>query len=156
MISTAVKVDHINPFLKATIGAFDAMLKTEAIPGKLFRGKWNELNYNLTANITLSEGVEGNIIFGFPKVTALKAVSVMAEEKIVIMDTVVMDAIGELANIIAAKAKNNLSENRVKLSVPKVLLNTALIENKKVIPLVVPFDSNLGKFHLIICIPHGR
>ncbi len=147
-----VKVEHINPFLSATIETFKSMLRTQITPGKIILIKGAKLSYDISGIIGLSGGARGTVTLSFPRITALKAVSEFIGEKVVTMDDTVKDAIGELTNIVAGSAKKDLAQYKINISLPSVITgeNHKVLGGKEVIPLVVPFSSPLGDFNLIV------
>lgn len=63
-----------------------------------------------------------------------------------------MDAIGELANIVAGYAKKGLSDFNISISLPSVIMGggNQEMEPKDVFSFVVPFTTSLGDFHLAV------
>jgi chemotaxis protein CheX len=151
-MATPVKVEHLNPFISATMETFASMVKTPITPGKLFLMQSGKLRCDISGIIGLSGGAKGAVILSFPKLTALKTVSGLLGEKVVMMDDGVKDAVGELANIVAGAAKKDLSRYNISISLPSVIFgdNHEVMGFKDTIPLVVPFESTLGVFHLIV------
>lgn len=147
-----VKVEHINPFVSATIETFKSMVHTALTPGKITLVSLSHLKYDISGIIGLSGGAKGTVSLSFPRVTALKAVSEFIGEKQLALDDTVKDAVGELANIVAGAAKKDLSQFKISISLPSVIIgeNHQVQGGKEVIPLVVPFDSPLGGFHLVV------
>jgi chemotaxis protein CheX len=147
-----IKVEHINPFISATVETFQSMLNTKVIPGKLFLVKGAKIQSDISGIIGLSGGAKGSIILSFPKISALKSVSAFIGEKVVIMDEVVKDAVGELANIVAGAAKKDLTQYKISISLPTVIIgdNHEVQGGKDVVPMAVPFDSPLGIFWLLV------
>jgi chemotaxis protein CheX len=151
-MTSPVKVEHINPFVTATVETFQTMMKTKVVPGKIVLIKGAALRHDISGIIGLSGGARGTITLSFPKITALKAVSAFIGEKIVTMDEVVKDAIGELANIVAGAAKRDLVQYKIGISLPTVVVGEGheVQGGKDVLPLAVPFESPLGSFSLIV------
>ena len=151
-MTSPVKVEHINPFIAATVATFESMLNTKVVPGKIILVKGAKLHHDISGIIGLSGGARGTITLSFPKITALKSVSAFIGEKIVMMDETVKDAIGELANIVAGAAKKDLSQYKISISLPTVVVGDGheVQGGKEVIPLCVPFESPLGAFSLIV------
>jgi chemotaxis protein CheX len=149
---TQMIVEHINPFITATMATFQSMLHASVVPGKLFVVKGAILQHDISGIIGLSGGAKGMVALSFPRLTALKAVSSFLGEKVVTMDATVKDAIGELANIVAGAAKKDLSGYKISISLPTVVVGDRheVQGGKDVIPLAVPFDSPLGSFSLIV------
>lgn len=156
-MSSALKVEHINPFIGATIETFETMVHTKVVPGKIALLKGTALQHDISGIIGLSGGAKGTVSLSFPKLTALKAVSAFMGEKVVMMDDSVRDAIGELANIVAGAAKKHLAEYKISISLPTVVIgdNHEVQGCKGVIPLSVPFESPLGLFNLIVSFKSG-
>lgn len=151
-MASPVKVEHINPFITATTETFQTMVRTKVVPGKIILVKGSNLQHDISGIIGLSGGAKGTITLSFPKLTALKTVSQFIGEKIVTMDEIVKDAVGELANIVAGAAKKDLSQFKISISLPTVVVGDGheVQGGKEVIPLAVPFDSPLGNFSLIV------
>ncbi len=151
-MSSPVKVEHINPFISATVETFKSMLATDVTPGKLMLIKGNKLQSDSSGIIGLSGGAKGSVILSFPRISALKTVSQFIGEKIVTMDDTVKDAIGELANIVAGAAKKDLTAYKISISLPTVIIgdNHEVTGGKDVIPMAVPFESPFGLFYLVV------
>lgn len=147
-----LKVEHINPFIRATRETFTTMIKTEAKPGKVALRTGKEAHADISGIIGLSGGAKGSVAMSFPRITALKIVSAFVGERIVTMDDTVVDAIGELANIIAGSAKRELTEFKIAISLPTVVLGEKheLTSTREVVPMVVPFETSLGNFLLTV------
>ena len=66
------------------------------------------------------------------------------------MNDDVMDATGELANIIAGYAKRFLQDFKISISLPTVIRGHGLVikEPPDVFSFVVPFECDLGNFDL--------
>lgn len=151
-MASPVKVEHLNPFIVATMETFKSMLRTEITPGKLYLVTGAKVQHDISGIIGLSGGARGTVALSFPRITALKAVSEFIGEKVVTVDDGVKDAIGELANIVAGAAKRDLAQHKISISLPTVIVgdNHEIQGGKEVIPLGVPFESALGKFSLIV------
>ena len=147
-----IKVEHINPFVTATVETFQSMLNTKVVPGKIFLVKGAKLQHDISGIIGLSGGAKGTVTLSFPKISALKSVSAFIGEKVAVMDDVVKDAIGELANIVAGAAKRDLAQFKISISLPTVIIgeNHEVQGGKEVTPMGVPFESPLGNFCLIV------
>jgi chemotaxis protein CheX len=147
-----IKVEHINPFVRATMETFQSMMKVEAKPGKPIIVRDKTFQFDVSGIIGLSGGAKGSISLTFPKIVALKVVSAFVGEKIVTMGDEVVDAIGELANIVAGAAKKDLAQYNITISLPTVVTgdNHDLAGSKEVRPMFVPFETPFGKFNLVV------
>lgn len=148
----SVKVEHINPFISATIETFQFMVKTEVKAGSPLLKKHSKLQADISGIIGLSGGAKGSVILCFPRIMALKTVSLFSGTKVLAINGMVVDAIGELANIIAGSAKRDLVQHRVNISLPTVVMGDGHeVEGPtSIIPMAVPFESKLGSFDLIV------
>jgi chemotaxis protein CheX len=147
-----VKVEHINPFIRATMETFATMIKADPRPGKVALRTGKEMHSDISGIIGLSGGAQGSVALSFPRITALKVVSAFVGEKVVMMGDDVVDAIGELANIVAGSAKKDLAGFKIAISLPTVVLGDKheLTSKREVVPMVVPFESVLGGFLLTV------
>lgn len=152
-MATAVKVEHINPFLKASIETFRSMVRCEIKPGKIRLKSAAKAYFDISGIIGLSGGAKGSVILSFNRLTALKVVSAFGGIKVVTLDDMVVDAIGELTNIVAGSAKKDLMQYKISISLPSVVLGTdhTLNAHSDIVPLMVPFESPFGNFALIVC-----
>jgi chemotaxis protein CheX len=148
-----LKVEHINPFIAATTRTFETMMKLKVVPGKVNLKKTQSRHWDVSGIIGLSGGAKGTVALCFPRVTALKVVSTFVGMKVVSLDKDTLDAIGELANIVAGSAKQDLESFNIAISLPSVILgdNHDLMGPADTPELVVPFTSDLGVFDLIVC-----
>lgn len=152
MISSPVRVEHINPFLRATTETFRSMVKTEAIPGKIALMRRDEERFDVSGIIGLSGGARGTVSLCFQRIPALKILTAFAGIRILALDEDAIDAVGELANIVAGAAKRELSQYNIQISLPSVVLGEKheLTGPKDIIPISVPFATPHGPFKLIV------
>lgn len=152
MSQPMIKVEHVNPFIKSTIETFQKMVGLEPKPGKLILKKDSGLGYDISGIIGISGKAKGMISLSFPKATAIRVTNkfVGMENEDVTEDTV--DAIGELANIVAGNAKKELTNLAIQISLPSVVMgdNHQVKEPKDVFSFVVPFTTELGNFDLAV------
>lgn len=152
MAEGMIKAEHVNPFIKATMETFTSMVNVKVVPGKVRLKADSELSYDVSGIIGLSGGAKGSVALSFPRVSALAYVRAFTGEKVVSTSNLV-DAIGELANIIAGAAKRDLAQYKVSISLPTVVMGEkhAINGPADTVNMVVPFDSEAGKFELAIC-----
>ncbi len=146
------RVEHINPFIKATMETFSSMIGIPAKAGKIYLRKAGTQSYDISGIIGLSGGVQGNIALSFPKATALNVVGRFIGETIVDLNNDVVDAIGELANIVAGAAKRSLAEFNISISLPTVVTGSEhqVKDPKDVISMIIPFECEAGNFDLSV------
>jgi chemotaxis protein CheX len=145
-------VVYANPFITSTIETFSKMLNCDVRPGKVTLKSDEVHTYDISGIIGLSGEAQGSICLSFPKLMALKVVSVLLNTEIKIMGPEVTDGIGEIANIITGNAKQHLAEFNLSISLPKVIVGKDhRIASLRGIPaLIVPFTSVMGDFAIEI------
>jgi chemotaxis protein CheX len=145
-----VNVQHINPFVRATMETWKLMLSSEAKPGKIKMGESKNQTHDVSGIIGLSGGAKGAISLSFEKKTAFRVVSKFIGEEINEMNDDILDGIGELANIIAGAAKKELSEFNISISLPTVITGKGhnVNEAKDVLFMVIPFTFETFTFEL--------
>ena len=141
-------VAYINPFIVSTIETFKKMLNCDAKPGKIVLKNDDVHTYDVSGVIGLSGEAQGSICLSFPKIIALKVVSLLMGMEMKIVGAEVADAIGEVANIIAGNAKQHLTQYNLSISLPKVIMGKdhKLASQRGIPTIVVPFESSVGKF----------
>jgi chemotaxis protein CheX len=148
---SAIKVEHINPFIKATLETFASMVRVKAVPGKVRLKAGDPLSYDISGIIGLSGGAKGSVALSFPRQTAYAIVRAFSGSPEV-GDAEVIDAVGELANIIAGAAKKDLSQHSISISLPTVVTGKDHGINGPVdtVNMVVPFECEHGRFDLAL------
>jgi chemotaxis protein CheX len=143
-----VKVEWINPFLKATLETFQSMVGTTVKPSKpQLLSKENNLK-DVSGVIGLSGSIKGVVVIGFPKETVFNVLENFIGERPTEFDADVSDAVGELANIIAGYAKKFFPVKDLQISLPSTVRgeNHMVHIPQKIIPVQIPFQSELGIF----------
>lgn len=150
-----LNVEWINPFIESTRSIIEtvAAIKVE-LDKPLKIKKNNATGYDVSGIIGLTGKAVGSISLSFPKKTALKIVSDFTGEEVIGIDNDTIDAIGELTNMIAGRAKKIFAEKdiRMKISLPTVILGKGhTINTKKNIPgIEIPFKSEDGNFAILV------
>lgn len=145
-----MQVEHINPFLHALQTTFSMMLSTEPQRGQLSLGDPKTRTYPISAIIGLSGDASGTVVINMSERVALAAAGAMLMVEKTAVDDEVLDAVGELVNIIAGQAKSELVEYNLSISLPNVVTG----EGHEVRfpstfpPLCVPFQTEHGPLRL--------
>lgn len=152
MAQVAVKAEHVNPFIKATMDTFATMVDMKISASKVKLKEGSDIAYDVSGIIGLSGGAKGSVALSFPRMVALAIVRGFTGEKVV-TNTQMVDAIGELANIVAGAAKKDLAQYKIAISLPTVIMGEKHEVNGPVdaVNMVVPFECPAGKFDLAIC-----
>jgi chemotaxis protein CheX len=152
MAQSMVRVEHVNPFVTSTMETFSRMLGVTAKPGKPIIKKEKPIDYDISGIIGLSGGAKGMVSLSFPKDTAVRVTNKFIGTDYADVNPEIVDAIGELANIVAGYAKQGLSEFNITISLPSVIMGSGhqIMEPKDVFSFIVPFHTDLGDFHLTV------
>lgn len=149
-----MKVEHINAFIIAVSEVFETTIGTKPHKSNLNVKTGYAPSNDVSAVIGLSGNTYGSVVLSFPRETALKVLSKMpdGEDSRGVSDDRVADAVCELANTIAERAKTKLTEMNIKtyISIARVVLGTGhYISRPKEVPCVeIEFDSEAGPFTL--------
>jgi len=141
-----MKAEYINPFLVSTVAAFDTMLKWPLKRGTPFIKTSSQPSHEVSGIIGLSGKAQGTVVVGLGREAAIKVAEVMLQERPPEINGDVVDAVGEMANIIAGRAKSQLEELEMNVSLPSVITGKShcIQFPTKVIPICIPFDSEFG------------
>ncbi len=149
-MAAKLSVEWINPFIEATEEILNTVAMIEPKRGKLALKKDSTVEYDVSGIIGITGEAVGSIALSFPKKTALKVVSNFTGEEVIGIDADTADAIGELTNMIAGRAKKIFSDKGIKLkiSVPNVVIgkNHTITSPKGTPTIVIPFTSEAGDF----------
>ena len=143
---SVVRVEFINPFISAVTKTFEMMVNlklTRSAP--TLKNDRNTL-YPVSGIIGFSGKIVGTVILTMSEPVALKAASVMLMDELKTVDDDVLDAIGELTNMIAGNAKAQLEEYNLSLSLPNAIFGagTEVRFPEKSQPITIPFNSEFG------------
>jgi len=142
-------VSYVNPFINATLTWVKNMVGVEAKVMAPQLKKQPFPHYDISGIIGLSGGAAGSISLGFPMKSALAIVSQMIQAPIKEDDADLIDAIGEIANIIAGFAKRDLTHLNLSISLPNVILSNHILAGLSGAPtIIVPYTCPLGDFSM--------
>jgi chemotaxis protein CheX len=143
-----MNVSYVNPFITAMINVFKTMINVDIKPDKPKLKTVPHPTFDVSGIIGLSGNAQGNIAISFPKIMALKVVSKMLGMEIKVVGPELTDGIGELANIVAGNAKQDLAQYALSISLPNVVIGKdhILASQTGVPTILVPFHSPMGDF----------
>ena len=150
--------DFINPFLNATLNVLKVQASVDAKPGKVFVKTDAQKSVGDISGVIglVSDSFSGSVNITFPEKVFLEIVSGMLGETYTEMSQDIIDAAGEITNMIFGQAKVILNEKGygIKTAIPSVVSgkNHALETLTKGPIVVVPFESSKGSFFVEICL----
>ena len=145
-------IKHIDPFITATVGVFRDLFGEEPgylNPYLLERGGTHD--WEVSGIIGIAGDSRGVVVVSFAKSLA-KALTAKLTGVAEASDEDMVDAVGEIVNIIAGNAKKGLEQYRLNISLPAIVSGTNhAISWPSDTPIVgIPFKLKEGKFHLSV------
>lgn len=147
----------INPFLESTLNVFQTMCFVTPQKGTPFLRKPHEsAEGDITGVMGITGKIAGTIALSFEEKVILEVVSKFLNSTIDKINDDVVDAVGELTNMISGASKKIFAEQgqRFNISIPSVISGSPHhIHHSRDIPcLVLPFVLPSGKFFVEISI----
>ena len=146
-----MNVELINPFLKATLNVLSTMAQTEATPAKPIV-KTEPVSWGVVNGVIGMAGnkLHANFVVSFDKPSILAIVSRMMMEEYSDVTPEVVDAVGEITNMIVGSAKRDLEEldHHFEMAIPMMVVGTEveIAQQSGSMTLQVPFVTPEGKF----------
>ncbi|MBN2474753.1 MAG: chemotaxis protein CheX [Pirellulales bacterium] len=145
-----MQAEYINPFITSLANAFMTMLDCEVRRGLVSLKDGNSPDYEISGIIGLSGRAVGTVVLSLSKEVALKAASTLLMCETSEVDAEVIDAVGELTNMVAGAAKSELEEYELAVSLPNVVTGRhhEIRFPSNVTPICVPFETDWGDLSL--------
>ncbi len=145
-----MRAEYINPFITSLTKAFRTMLGCEVRRSQLSLKSDSSPQYEVSGIIGLSGSAIGTVVISLSESVALKAASTLLMCEATEVNSDVVDAVGELANIVAGSAKGHLSEYQLSVSLPNVITGNghAIRFPSDVTPICVSFECPWGPLAL--------
>jgi chemotaxis protein CheX len=150
-------VKYIKPFVDITLGTFTNFVGVEVTPSHpYFLDVKKEHEWDVSAVIGLSGAVKGAVIISLKKGLAIKFTDLLTATTRTEIDADVVDAIGEIVNIIAGNVKPKIPNgDRIVISIPTVIKgkeHSVAWPGKQARILCIPFMVFDDMFHLMVAI----
>ena len=145
-----MRAEYINPFIRSLTNAFETMIGCEVKRGQLSLGTQPERLHEVSGIIGLSGTAVGTVVLSLSREVALKvaAALLLVDPEDITGD--VIDAVGELTNIVAGAAKGELDQFKLSISLPTVVTGRdhRMRFPSNVTPILVPFSTPWGPMAL--------
>jgi chemotaxis protein CheX len=144
-----MNVSFINPFLIATRHVFDTMVHVPFTLGKPYLKQPTERMfklYKVSAVIGCAGAVRGLLVLNLSEPVVMALVAGMTGVPVHRLDADCIDAIGELASMIAGGAKKDLPGGHVHISTPAVRRTYQVVYPENMPVVCIPVDTGLGRF----------
>ena len=139
----------INPLLGSVVETFNTMLDCQARRGQLELRDADAEPYEVSAIISLTGRAKGTICMSFDRPTALEIGARLAGASGWKLTPAVLDAVGEIANVVTGSAKSKL-ELGLNMGLP-TLVRRADFDVRfppEAEPMRLHFDSEVGPFSI--------
>ncbi len=148
-----MKAEYLNSVVNAVVSVISQALGEQAVKEGVYVKKDDNNGNHLSAVIEVGGEHKGAFIIALSEDDAKKMASVLLMEDKYFLDSHVMDAIGEVINMISGSAKAALVEQGLtfRLTPPVFVLGkgTKLFKTVSYVPYVgVSFTSNVGDFNV--------
>ncbi|MDR0871023.1 MAG: chemotaxis protein CheX [Planctomycetaceae bacterium] len=139
-------VDYINPVVAGLEECFNTMLNCKIERTGLGLMENNQALYPVSGIIGISGKGVGTIVLSMTESVALKAASTMLMAELTELDDEVLDAVGEITNIVCGAAKAKLAQYSLSISLPNVISgeHCRLHFPPNSHPILIPFRSAWG------------
>lgn len=141
-----MRVEYINPFIRSLVDTFDTMLQCKVDRGSITLKDDPGTLHEVSGIIGLSGKAVGTVVVSLSREVALGAAGAMLMDEKNELDADVIDAIGEITNMVAGGAKTELEEYSLSMSLPNVITGKghAVRFPSNVKPILVPFTTKWG------------
>jgi chemotaxis protein CheX len=141
-----MKVEYINPFISSTIKVFSTMLGVELTRGQIYAKAASNPECEVSGIVGLSGKAQGTIVLSLTRSTAIAVTEKLLGERPPEINADVVDAVGELANMVVGGAKAQLEKFELSLTIPTVIAGKCFCVEfpSNTLPICIPFDSPWG------------
>ncbi len=147
-----MKLKYLVPFTECTVNVLKTMTQTEVTHSPAIKQSGNLTTGAVTSIISLvGDNCRGSLILTFDKPAALGIVSRLLMENFTEINKDIVDAIGEVTNIISGNSKPLLAELgfKVGLAIPITIVGSG-VEVREMCDsrYVIPFKTKEGSFQV--------
>ena len=149
-------VNHINPALSSIVNVLTTMASITPSIGKPSIKK-DDISLGVVTGIIdlVGKDANGSLAISFSKAVALELAQNMLRIETDVIDEMIEDLIGEMANMVAGGAKAIYDEQGIdfELTLPKVLtgINHQVKHSFIGTTLLLPFTTDAGEFYVEAC-----
>lgn len=142
-----MNVEYINPFISAATNVFKTVLGCDIEREQLSLKDTNAPTFEVSGVIGLTGNVSGAVVLSVSSPVAFQLVETMLGMRVHEVNADVVDAVGELTNMIAGGAKVALSQYELRLGLPTVFTGRSR---------TISFPSNVRPICILFQTPWGR
>lgn len=141
-----MKVEYINPFIVSINNVFNTMLHCELTRGDIFLKDGHQTEHLVSGVIGLSGKANGVVVLSLCRKAALEASGTLLTERPAEVNAEVVDAVGELTNMLAGGAQAQLEHLEMRMGLPSVLTGRSSTVDfpKGSTPICIPLKCQWG------------
>ena len=149
-----MKAEYINPFILAMLKVFETMVSCGLERGAPTLKRNCQPSHEVSAVIGLSGKAKGTVVLSVDREVALQVASILLGERPDQINADVADAMGEMTNMIAGRAKAQLEQYAMSISLPTVITGKGHCVEfpTKVKPICIPFTCPWGALTLEVAL----
>ncbi len=153
-----MKAEYINPFMKSLQNTFATMVNCEVRRTGLSLKDHTTPHHEISGVIGLSGKAIGTVVLSLSKEVAVQAASTMLMAEYTELNDDVIDAVGELTNMVAGAAKAELEQYDLSISLPNVITGKGheIRFPSNVSPICVLFESQWGDLSLEVGLAEAK
>ncbi len=149
-------VRFINPFLDGTAEVLSKMARLKPIAGKPFAKNNDSAHGDVSGIIGMTGDAVGSLALTFSEDCIIGIVSNMVGEAYTEINKDVMDAVGELTNMISGASRKTMEKDNLKVfaAIPTVIFgkNHTIRHIVTGPSIVIPFKTECGNFVVDVCL----
>jgi chemotaxis protein CheX len=146
---------YVDSFLTAVVTTFDTMLGCKLDPQEAFIKRDLQPEHEVNGIIGLSSAkAKGSVVLSLSHEAALSATGAMLGQRPADVNGDVIDAVGELTNIIAGVAKAKLEHLALNVSLPTTIVGKQHLMGfpHKAVPVCIPYGCPWGNVALEVAL----
>ena len=146
----------VNPFVESTLHILDTTAAVKAKPDPPFLKTDIRPLADISGILEITGDLAGSAAVSFTECSILSIVSAMFGEKMTRINEEIIDAVGEISNMVAGHVTTKLAEQGKKVKVKFVQVSTGpdqpVIHTDSGSPvLALPFKTTMGKVVIEVC-----
>lgn len=145
-----MRAEFINPFITSLNNTFQTMLSCRVRRGELSLKESGRSSHEISGVIGLTGKAVGTVVLSLSREVALRAASTLLLAETTEVDADVLDAVGELTNMVAGGAKAQLEVYELAVSLPNVITGKdhEVHFPSNVTPICISFETEWGPLTL--------
>lgn len=149
-------VKFINPFIFGTMEVMEKMAFTKPTAGKPFAKVDDAARGDISGIIGMTGDATGSLAMSFTEACIIGIVEKMLGERHPEMNRAVLDAVGELTNMISGAARKHMEKDDLKViaAIPTIVFGRShmIYHVIKGPSIVIPFQTEVGNFVIDVCL----